>query len=355
MPNLTPKYKYDIFLSHSNTDVVWVADLAKRLEKVRCKGRRLKVFFSPRDIRPGEVITEAMKRGISKSHYIGIVMSPAALRSPFVKHELELALNMILRKKRRKDALIPILLRECKNVPLELKYISRINFTDASKFEVSYKKLVAVIKGNPLDIVVGRPPVSSCIHLDLSKYIPDPPVIFLPRYNNKKEDVLELVKEKLAPSKRQLVALWGPGGMGKTTLAVMVARQMYYDFNECVVWINAYEDPEFSLSKMLDLIAARLGRDDLRAYSLEQKKAKVSVLVKRIAPLIILDNFEKLKANKQKECKKWLREYAACPVLLTTIKRVNEDLVLNIHIGKISLPDARKFLDFLRREGDNDE
>jgi CO dehydrogenase nickel-insertion accessory protein CooC1 len=152
-----------------------------------------------------------------------------------------------------------------------------------------------------------------------------------------------------------MVALWGTGGMGKTTLAVMVARQMYYDFNECVVWINAYEDPEFSLSKMLDLIAARLGRGDLRTYSLEQKKAKVSVLVKRIAPLIILDNFEKLKANKQKECKKWLKEDAACQVLLTRIKRVDENLVLNIHIGKISKPDARKFLDFLRREGDDDE
>jgi hypothetical protein len=350
MRNLTLKYKYDIFLSHSKVDEEWVGSLAKRLEKERYKGRKLKVFFSPRDIRPGEDITEAIHRGISKSHYVGIVMSPAALLSRFVKHELKLALNMILRKERKGDALIPILLRKCKNVPRELAAINRINFTDAIRFELSYRRLVAVIKGRPLDLAVVYSPASSCTILNLSKFIPPKPVGFLPRYNNKKQDVLELVKEELAPGKKQLVALWGPSGMGKTTLAVMAARQMYDDFKECVMWINAYEAPEFSLSKMLDIIAARLGRDDLRAYLLEQKKAETSKLVKLIAPLIILDNFEKLKTNEQKECKKWLRDNTACPVLLTTVKRVT--LALNIHIGKCSLDDLRNFADFLRREGE---
>lgn len=353
MPNLTPKYKYDIFLSHSKTDEDWVRDLTKRLEKEKCKGRKLRVFFSPRDIRPGENIAEAIQKGISKSRYVGVVMSPAAMRSPFVKHELNLTLDMILRKETRKDALIPILLRKCKRVPKELRYINRINFTDASNFEISYKRLVAVIKGQPLELVVGGSPISSCPRLNLSKFIPSPPDGFHSRYNNRKQNVLKLVKEKLAPGKRQLVALWGPDGMGKTTLAVTVADKMYDDFNECVVWINAHEEPEFSLSKMLDIIAARLGRDYLRAYRLEQKKAGISELVKLIAPLIILDNFEKIKTKERKECKMWLKYDAACPVLLTSIGRVK--LAHNIHIGKISLPDARKFVGFLIKQEDNDE
>jgi hypothetical protein len=353
MTNLTTRYTYDIFLSHSKTDEGWVRDVVERLENEKFNGRRLKVFFSPRDIRPGETIVEAINRGISRSRYVGIVMSPQSLLSPYVEYELNLTVNMILRRQRKKGTLIPILLRECKRVPLELRDINRINFTNASNFEVSYRKLVAVIKGEPLDLVVGRPPASPCAHLDLSKFIPEQPVVFIRRYNKKEEDVLELVKKELAPAKRRPVALWGPGGMGKTTLAVMVARQMYYDFNECIVWINAYEDPQFNLSKMLDLIVTRLGRDNLRAYRLEQKKAKVSELVKSIAPLIILDNFERLKTKEQKECGKWLKDDAACPVLLTTIKRV--ETALNIPIGKISRDDFHTFLDFLKREGDDDK
>src|SRR2546429_630327 len=45
-----------------------------------------------------------------------------------------------------------------------------------------------------------------------------PSVGFVARRDKEKREIVELLKENLSPTSSQLVALWGEGGHGKTTL-----------------------------------------------------------------------------------------------------------------------------------------
>jgi hypothetical protein len=55
--------------------------------------------------------------------------------------------------------------------------------------------------------------------------IPRPPVIgFVSRRDAQGRDIVERLREELAPGRTQLVTLSGPGGIGKTTLAAEAAR-----------------------------------------------------------------------------------------------------------------------------------
>ena len=66
-------YDYDIFLSHNHVDQDWTASLAQRLEREDWQGRKLKVFFSPWDIRPGQSIPKEIERALPKSRKVGSI------------------------------------------------------------------------------------------------------------------------------------------------------------------------------------------------------------------------------------------------------------------------------------------
>ena len=68
--------EYDIFLSHNHNDEEWTGQLAARLEQEQWQGRKLRVFFSPWDIRPGQSIPKEIETGLLKSRKVGLVLSP---------------------------------------------------------------------------------------------------------------------------------------------------------------------------------------------------------------------------------------------------------------------------------------
>ncbi len=72
-------YDYDIFLSHNHADQEWTARLAERLEQEDWQGRKIRVFFSPWDIRPGQSIPLEIERALPKSRKVGLIMSPDAV------------------------------------------------------------------------------------------------------------------------------------------------------------------------------------------------------------------------------------------------------------------------------------
>src|SRR5205085_862092 len=77
-------------------------------------------------------------------------------------------------------------------------------------------------------------------------------------------DILARLKTELAPESNQLIALWGPGGTGKTTLAAQVARELRPQFPQRLAWVSALARADFTLATLLDDVAAQLGRTDLR-------------------------------------------------------------------------------------------
>src|SRR6185369_17064460 len=80
-------YDYDIFLSHNHADQEWTARLAERLEQEDWQGRKIRVFFSPWDIRPGQSIPLEIEKALPKSRKVGLIMSPDAVNSAWVALE----------------------------------------------------------------------------------------------------------------------------------------------------------------------------------------------------------------------------------------------------------------------------
>ncbi len=141
------KYKYDIFLSHNSDDVAWTEELAVRIEKERWQRRKLRVFFSPWDIKPGQLFPKEIERALEQSRKVGIVLSPGGVRSAWV--ELERIVATYISIEERDTRLIPLYLRRCR-IPKFLKPTVYIDFREKALFDESYQILVLAIKDQPL-------------------------------------------------------------------------------------------------------------------------------------------------------------------------------------------------------------
>lgn len=175
--------------------------------------------------------------------------------------------------------------------------------------------------------------------------IPRPPVVgFVARRDERGRDIVELLGESLAPERNQLVALWGPGGSGKTTMAAEFVRQKADAFRGRVAWVSAIGRADFSLATLLDEIATRLGREDLRKFAPEPKAEYVSALISERPTLVVLDNFETIAEKEQQCCLDFFAHQAACPALITTRSLIIHDDVYNIPLHAMTLAEARDFL-----------
>lgn len=336
MANLTD-YEYDIFLSHNHADQDWTTNLAERLEQEDWQGRKLKVFFSPWDIRPGQSIPQRIEQALPKSRKVGLILSPDAMKSAWV--ELERLVTTYIAVSARDERLIPLYRRDCE-IPALLQPILYLDFRDDNKFDESYGTLLSVIKDEPLPRR-SRSPVHDSAKL--SPLIPRPPVVgFVARRDSEGRDIVARLKEELAPQRNQLIALSGPGGVGKTTLAAEAARAWSEIFGGRVVWVGALGRKDFSLSTLLDEVAALIGRVDLRSLTAELKAEQIRALLAADPALIILDNFETITEVQRTQSVQFLLETSSCPALITTRQKIAS--ARNISISVMSATEADDFL-----------
>jgi tetratricopeptide (TPR) repeat protein len=179
-----------------------------------------------------------------------------------------------------------------------------------------------------------------------SHNLPRPPQVgFVERRDKGGQAIVARLKDELAPQKNQLVALWGDGGVGKTTIAAEAARALIDAFAMGVVWTIADGRPDFALSTLLDEIATQLGEPEIRKLATEPKKEAVGDLIDHFDTplLVVLDNFETISPDEQKLCAEWIAKDAHCPALITTRGRV--DGARNVPIDVMSLSEANEFLD----------
>ncbi|MGH9752699.1 MAG: tetratricopeptide repeat protein [Blastocatellia bacterium] len=172
--------------------------------------------------------------------------------------------------------------------------------------------------------------------------IPRPPRVgFVARRDQDGRDLIERLCEELAPERRQIVTLWGPGGAGKTTLAAEVARAMADQFRGRIVWTGPQLRVDFTASALLDEIAMQLGRADLRTAPPADKPELVRALLAESPSLVVLDNFETITSESQPQCVEWLIG-APCPVLITTRDKIDE--TRSVRIAAMSIEESREFL-----------
>ncbi|MDT5296523.1 MAG: hypothetical protein QOJ76_3403 [Acidobacteriota bacterium] len=178
--------------------------------------------------------------------------------------------------------------------------------------------------------------------------IPPPPLVgFVARRDPQGRYIVERLKEELAPGRKQRVTLSGAGGLGKTTLAAEAARDLLMVYESRVVWSSADGLADFTLSTLLDDIAAQFGRADLRPLPPAVKEAQVRALVAEPVALVVLDNYETIAAAEQRRIEAWFAT-TQCSALFTSRPKIPGTVF--VPVSAMSREEAEEFLEKLTEQ-----
>jgi hypothetical protein len=95
-----------VFLSHSHKDRRFTQSLAKSLQQ-----RGIGVWLDEAEIRIGESLIEKLRSAIDKVDFVVAIISTASVESPWVRKELDIAMNQEIEGKKVK--VLPVLKEDC--------------------------------------------------------------------------------------------------------------------------------------------------------------------------------------------------------------------------------------------------
>jgi tetratricopeptide (TPR) repeat protein len=340
---MTNAFDYDVFISYSSADEDWVR--GELLARLRNKGSRVCIDY--RDFRPGAPSIKEMERAVVTSAKTILVLTPNYLNSKWA--EFENLMLQTLDPANQELRLIPLLKEKC-DLPLRIKYMTYVDFTDAGNLDFAWSRLLNAIKPGSGD-TVGAQHAASLQNAPIPRA---PQYGFVARYDDEGNNLVERVVNLL--NENRAVALIGGGGLGKTTLAAEIARPPSPTLppskrptgeGRQVVWTSADGRADFSLGTLLDETATQLGNPDVRMLALEQKSNAVrGLLTQRVetqnsASLLVIDNFETIAAEQQKAITDFIKSLS-CAVLVTS--RMAVEHVERVNIGAMTETEAREFL-----------
>jgi len=133
---------FDVFLSHSHLDAVWVEDLARRLED----DAKLRVWLDKWILIPGEHWQQAMARGLDQAKCCAVCLGDKTPQGWF-REEIERALNRQV--KDNSFRVIPILLPKAKTVDVDnfLELRTWVDFRKGLQDIQAFHILVSGIRG----------------------------------------------------------------------------------------------------------------------------------------------------------------------------------------------------------------
>jgi len=160
-----------------------------------------------------------------------------------------------------------------------------------------------------------------------------------------REEEIKTILASLHPNSRTfIIGIEGIGGVGKSTLATEVSHRCLEDgLARAVIWISAQESiltlhgiepviPEAkTLSDILITIGTNLGNPTIGNLSIQDQIRRAYNLLARQTTLLILDNFESLSKNEQRDIVDFLRRSPiTLKVIITSRERVSEGQVIRL-------------------------
>jgi predicted ATPase/DNA-binding SARP family transcriptional activator len=156
-----------------------------------------------------------------------------------------------------------------------------------------------------------RPPLQSRTRQLVN--FPNPSPAFIGR-----EHELEELARLLSIPENRILTLVGPGGVGKTRLAVQFASQATKSFPDGVYFINlaSIQDPEFILILMAEVLKFSF-------YGSDNHAEQLSKYLHRMKTLLVFDNFEHLRIEGAKLLASLLNQTHFLKILITSRERLN--------------------------------
>lgn len=136
---VAPPPYHGIFLSHTSDDKPFVRDLKSKLEAHGVS----EIWLDEAEIDIGDSLTKKIDEGLKKTKYIGVVLSPRSIKSPWVERELEIAINREIST--GEVAVLPLLYEKC-DLPAFLKGKLYADFTSPQQYDQSIEKLLRRLK-----------------------------------------------------------------------------------------------------------------------------------------------------------------------------------------------------------------
>lgn len=345
----------EIFCSYAHKDEALRDKVEEHLSSLK-RERKIK-HWHDRQIKPGENWKDKIDERLERAHIILLLISADFIKSDYC-HEIEMQ-RALQRYGAGEARVIPIILRPCdwetsqfgklQALPRGAMPVTEWPSIDAALTNVAkgIRLVVEELLGATPSVLVSPTPQ---VNASLPVFIARPPAVgFIARRNAEGRDIVAQLQEELAPGRKQLVVLWGAGGVGKTTLAVEAAQALSVDFGRRIVWASPELRADLTLATLLDEIATQLGRADLRPLAFEPKEEQVRTLLAGAHALVILDNFETITPAEQTRCAEWLARRAPCPALITTRQRIEG--AHNISIHAMSPGEAAEFVErWIERE-----
>jgi predicted ATPase len=287
---------YKVFVSHSSKDKPVADAVCRALED-----EGFHCWIAPRDILPGQDWSEAIIEGLSECSVIVLIFSESSNNSVQVKREVQRAFE-------KGKSVVPLRIDDVVPSGAMEYYLSSVHWltalepplerhlsqlTDAvqrllPKREVPIK--LPVDEAMPVQALATLPSVSPTT--PSSEEAHSSPVCKLPIQTTplvgRAKEVAE-VKERLSDPDVRLLTLTGPGGTGKSRLAVQAASELLEAFLDGVYFVNLapVEDSHrvvWTIAQTLDVreAAGQSYLESLKTY-LQSKRL-----------LLVLDNFEQV-------------------------------------------------------------
>lgn len=131
-----------VFLSYAQPDHDWAEKLGAAL---RAAG--LDVWDAAQQILPGDNWAAKVGSALERSDAMVVLLSPAAVASPNVLHDIQYALG----SPHFKDRLIPVVVRAAKNIPWILEELPLLRSTEQDPGRLA-ARIAGLLKKRPLAI-----------------------------------------------------------------------------------------------------------------------------------------------------------------------------------------------------------
>jgi len=165
---------------------------------------------------------------------------------------------------------------------------------------------------------------------------------FIPRVDARGRDIANEIVENLQQRKHHIITIWGAGGVGKTTLALEIARRVFpLPFTDGIIWSSADGRLRYGLDTLLDDILDNCKKEQLKTLSLENKIDYVNNHVKDKKFLLVLDNYETISDLQ-------ITHFLAnLPTQIIVTSRIQTEIIgeKTYLLRKMNLQEAQEFID----------